>query len=171
MLNLIILIFCYILMISFLIFLPLYSKKLLSKAGNLYFSFNKKTDAKYYGVLIFSLLLIFLMYFQQATLYTFIINACAVLGFFIVNKESTFKKNYGVYENMIIANSTFVEYSDIVTFPILDLPKEEQENYPKNCLTIATKSKGKINLVFSSDEECSLVIEKLKELKIITEDL
>ena len=72
---------------------------------------------------------------------------------------------------MLIVNSTFVEYSDIVTFPVLDLPKEEQENYPKNVLVVATESKGKVDLIFSSDKECALVIEKLKEIKIITEDL
>lgn len=165
--NLLLLILCYIIMISFLFFLPRYTKKILTTAGKLLLSFNKKTDVKYYGVLIFSFLLVFLMYFQQTTLYTVIINACAVLGLFIVCKESTLKKCYGVYENMIIVNSTFVEYSDIITFPILDLPKDEQQNYPKNCLTIATESKGKVDLIFSTDEECQQAIQKLQELQII----
>ena len=161
--NIIILILCYIVMVGILIFLPQNTKKLLQKAGNLIFSYGRSTNIRFYTVFIVS--------FQNLSFYSIIIQLCGVLGLFIVCKEANLKKHNGVYEKLLIVNSTFVEYSDIVTFPVLDLPKEEQENYPKNVLVVATESKGKVDLIFSSDEECSLVIEKLKEKKIITEDL
>ena len=66
--NLLLLILCYIIMISFLFFLPRYTKKILTTAGKQLLSFNKKTDVKYYGVLIFAFLLVFLMYLQKTNL-------------------------------------------------------------------------------------------------------
>ena len=169
--NLIILILCYIVMIGILIFIPQNTKKLLQNAGNLIFSYGRSTNIRFYTVCIVAFLLVFIVSFQNVSFYSIIIQLCGVLGLFIVCKEANLKKHNGVYEKLLIVNSTFVEYSDIVTFPVLDLPKKEQENYPKNVLVVATESKGKVDLIFSSDEECSLVIEKLKEIKIITEDL
>ena len=126
--NLIILILCYIVMIDILIFIPQNTKKLLQNAGNLIFSYGRSTNIRFYTVCIVAFLLVFIVSFQKVSFYSIIIQLCGVLGLFIVCKEANLKKHNGVYEKLLIVNSTFVEYSDIVTFPVLDLPKEEQEN-------------------------------------------
>ena len=168
-LNLLILILCYAAMICTLIFLPQNTKKIVNKAGTLLYSLKNKNNLGFYAVCIVAFALVFLLFFQQVTLYTVIIDLCAVFGLFIVTKEWSLKKVYGVYQNLIIINSTVLEYSDIVTFPILNLPKEEQEHYQKNVLVVATESKGNINLIFETDDDCSKVIQILTEQDIIKE--
>ena len=166
-LSILVLVLCYLAMICTLIFLPLNTKKILNKSGKLIYSLSKKNNIGFYAVCVFAFALVFLLRLKTVNFYSIVINLCAVLGLFIVTKEANLKKVYGVYENMIIVNSSIIEYSDIVTFPILDLPKDEQEHYPKNILVLATESKGKTELVFETDEICQKVIECLKELKVI----
>jgi len=82
----------------------------------------------------------------------------------MTTKDYITKGKSGIYENCVITNGVTVFYSDIVTFPILNFPEEEQEKYDHANLVAATKSKGNINLVFSSEEECKKATELIRSI-------
>ena len=96
-----------------------------------------------------------------------VLNCCYILADYIITREYFFTKDSGIYENGIIQRSVFIKIDDIVTFPVLNIPKEEQENYPDYTLSVATKSKGNIDLIYKDKAERDFVVRKLTEIGIV----
>lgn len=109
------------------------------------------------------LLIIFTMLIKFYPLYQCIFCLCALLGENIAMREFIMSGKYGVYENGIIASTQFVRFSDILSFPVLELPTEERERYNPCELSIVSKSKSNITLIFASKEECEKVTKIARE--------
>ena len=163
--NMLLVIAGYILFICGLIAIPVKQKKVMAIAGNCLYSFPKKRTGFIVGVEITAFVLITLSVLMNYTFFiTMILCACGVLGAWIVVGEAALGSKYGLYDNGIVAVGKYIPYDDIVTFPILNLPKEEQKHYPQNVLVIASRKYGNIEVPFDSDEICGEVIRILRKL-------
>lgn len=150
--------------------IPFRRKKILTVCGQKELDFAKKPGMKPIIITVLSIVLIATLFFRDFGYAGFIIAGCAVLGVFLITKEAALLPLYGVYEKGIIASGTFIAFDDIVTFPVLNLPAEEQAHYAKNTLVVASAEKGNVELVFADEEECSKVVQLLREKKIIGEE-
>ena len=88
----------------------------------------------------------------------------AVLACEMISKDFIMAGKYGVYENCIAVNGVTIFYDDIVTFPILNLPEDEQEKYDHANLVVSTKSKGNENLIFNDTDECTKATELIRKM-------
>ena len=91
----------------------------------------------------------------------------SALSFYIATKDGINSGRFGVYRNGFIVPSAIIFYEDILSFPVFELPVEEQKQYAKNTLIVVTKKRGQQEIVFSTDEECEAVVQKLKETGMI----
>lgn len=165
--RLIIGIISYLLVFASIISIPIKRKSIDNISGKLILGFPKNKPVMTIIVDIVSLILITsvnLILKNYSLLIIIILCGCGVLGAWIVAGDAAMGPKYGLYENGIIAAGKFISYDDIITFPILNLPIEEQKNHPDNVLSIATRKYGLIDIVFSSEEVCNQVIKKLDEL-------
>ena len=145
--------------------IPVKRKKVIDEAGECIYGFPKKRTGFMIGVEVTAFVLITLSYFIRYTFFvTIILCACGVLGAWIVVGEAALGGKYGLYENGIVAVGKYIPYDDIVTFPILNLPKDEQLNYPQNELVIASRKYGNIEIPFDSDEICREVVHLLRKM-------
>lgn len=145
--------------------MPSRSKKIMADAGSLKMAVKNKPKISFIIIFIAVLILPFVVLFRDySLLYTVMFCLISIMGSYITARDACLWGHYGVYENCVIAGGICVKYDDIVTFPILNLPLEEQENYDQANLVISTKSKGNLNMVFSSAEECKAAAEIVREL-------
>lgn len=141
------------------------SKKIMSKAGKLLLPVKNKSKYFFLGNYLWTLLLPFVLLIRDfRPAYEIIFCLVSVIGAEMNSRDFITKGQYGVYENCVMANGVTVFFDDIVTFPILNLPEEEQEKYDHSNLVVATKSRGNENLVFSSPEECEKATELIRNL-------
>lgn len=155
----------YILYLIITVGMPWHQKNILKNAGNCIYSFARLNKARTVLIYVFSFLLIGLVSLNFFSLFAkIILELCAILGLYISLRENCFVKVAGIYENGIICSEGYFTFDDIITLPILNLPKKEQENYPDNILEIVTKSKGKKEIVFENGAVCKKAIEELLTL-------
>lgn len=168
--NLIIVIAGYVLIAGIIPYLLLKSKTDVKKMGECIYSFSKKKNYNAIAVDIVAIILLTVLFFREfSTLSTVVLAGCCVLAVYIMTKDLGNQRNYGVYEEGMIVPNNVIFYDDIISFPVFQLPAEEQEHYAKNLLVVITDSKGKSEIVFSSEEECQEVIRILKERGIISD--
>lgn len=142
--------------------MPLQQKKILKSAGNCVYSFAHFDKTKTILIYIFSFVLITLVSLKLFSLFAkIVLELCAIIGLYISIRESNFAKISGVYDKGIICSEGFFLFDDILTLPILNLPKKEQENYSKNSLVLATKSKGKVEIILDDESQCENVKKEL----------
>lgn len=145
--------------------IPLRGKKILKEAGELKLALKNKIKLTYILIYLACLLLPLVVIFRNfSTLYNIMFCLVSVMGTEITSRDACVSGHYGVYENCLIAGGICVFYKDIVTFPILNFPEEEQEKYDHANLVIATTSRGNLNMTFTSDDECSRATALVREL-------
>ena len=95
----------------------------------------------------------------------------ALIATYLSTKNIVNSKFSGVYENMIISETTVIKYDDI-----LSLPTVSYENDPDTTMVdwrvieVLTKSGNKIQLIFSNEEERKQVLtEILKQCPRLSE--
>lgn len=141
------------------------SKKIMSQAGKLLLPVKNRSKIFFMGNYLWALFLPFILLIRDfRPAYEIIFCLVSVAGAEMNTRDFITKGQYGVYENCVIANGVTVFFDDIVTFPILNLPEEEQEKYDHANLVVATKSRGNENLVFSSPEECARATEIIRKI-------
>lgn len=160
--NTIFAIISYILIAVVLLYFPLYKKNILVKLGKCHVDKKKKKSilSVFIYVLCFVMVLIELFRDLGLTL-NFLISGCAVLGVYIITKEIVLYSINGIYEKGLVCNSEVVLYDDIMSFPVLQLPKDEQKNYDPSFLVISIGRKDNINLSYESEEECKIVLDQI----------
>lgn len=93
-----------------------------------------------------------------------IIGLCVVLGTELsVRDFITFKKN-GVYQNAIVCDGQIIKFADILSFPLLNLSKEDFDAYEQSILIVQTRTKGSKSLIFPTAEDCKSIVLKIKDL-------
>ncbi|MBP5519949.1 MAG: hypothetical protein J6X84_05170 [Treponema sp.] len=152
---------CLMLLISF--GLPFYKKNIIKKAGNLIVPLVKKGKAQTVGAYIFAYCLLAVSVFFDFGKLNFVIPFCAIFGLFICAKEGVFRSVNGAYENLLISGTEIVFYDEIVNLPLEELSIEEKENYPENVIIIATKKRGKKQLILNNADEVLKVAAVVKE--------
>ncbi|MCQ2596238.1 MAG: hypothetical protein MJ181_00185 [Treponema sp.] len=141
------------------------SKKIMSRAGKLILPVKNRSKIFFMGNYLWALFLPFILLIRDfRPAYEIIFCLVSVAGAEMNTRDFITKGQYGIYENCVIANGVTVFFDDIVTFPILNLPEEEQEKYDHSNLVVATKSRGNENLIFSSPEECKKATELIRNL-------
>ena len=158
----------YILIAASWFTIPLRRKRSLNESGKIILGFPKKNNKFVIFVEILSVFLVTILFFiRYGAFVSVVLCGCGVLGAWIVVGEAALGKYYGLYENGIIAVGKYIPYDDIMTFPVLNLPKNEQLNHPQNVLVIASRRYGNVEIAFESDEVCSEVISTLRKMHII----
>ena len=158
----------YILFASSLVAIPLKRKIVMAVTGELLYGFPKKRIGFMIGVEIAAAVLITLSFFIRYTFFvTVILCGCGVLGAWIIVGEAALGKYYGLYENGIIGAGKYIPYDDILGFPVLNLPKNEQLNHPQNVLIFISRKYGNVELSFETDEICNEVITTLRKMHVI----
>jgi len=94
-----------------------------------------------------------------------IMCAIGVLGTEMAVQEVITAKCCGVYANGLIAEGRFIPFSDILGIPLLSLPKNKQELHDTGVLELVTKKRTNMQIIYSTEDECRRVVEKLVELE------
>lgn len=166
--NYIIVSIAYILYLIGIFTIPIKRKHVMDISGELILGFPKLKLSFTIFVEILALVLITLnIFIVYSLLVTVVLCGCGVLGAWIIVGEVALGPKYGLYENGIVAAGKFIPYDDIMTFPILNLPKYEQEHYPNNILVVASRQYGNIEIAFDSDEICAEVIATLTKMGLV----
>lgn len=155
----------YVLLIADVATVPFRSKKIMSKAGELKMALKNRSKAYFYAMYAFAFILPAIIFLRNYSLpYNLMFALVAIMGAELTSRDFVTKGKYGVYEHCAIVNGITVLFNDIVTFPILNLPEDEQEKYDHANLVVATKSKGNQNLVFANADECQAATKLIREL-------
>lgn len=163
--KLILIIFTYILLLADLGTVPFRSKKIMTSAGKLVMPLKNRSKLFFISMYLWAFFLPAILLIRDfRPVYQIIFCLVSVMGCEMNTKDFITKGRYGVYEHCVISNGLTIFFNDIVTFPILNLPEDEQEKYDHSNLVVATKSKGNENLVFSSVEECTSATKLIREL-------
>lgn len=159
---------CYIIIAFLIPILFVMNKRTLKAMGECLLKLPRKSSAGVIVVDFIALLLPLLLFFRDFKNMNILFVLCSIISFFIMTKDGFNKKNYGVYQNGLIAPSAVIFFKDIISFPVFELPEEEQAHYAKNTLIVVTKKVSRQEIIFSSDDECRAVVEKLKEIGVIS---
>lgn len=164
--RLIMIIVSYVLFAAILISIPFRKKFSLKKAGKLNYKITGPSSIYFAGIYIISLAVISIMWIRNfGDIMNFILCGCGILACELVTRSFSLKNVYGLYENGLIYDGVYISYDDIIAFPVLILPEEEQKNYDSRTLVLITKSKGQKSFTLISEEEYATVIGKIFEIK------
>ena len=163
----IIIIACYVIMAAVIPYLLITNRITLKKMGECVLKLPRKSIAGVIVIDVIALVLPAILIIRDFRNMNYVFAACSILAYLIMTKDGFNRKNYGVYQNGLIAPSAVVFYEDIIGFPVLELPPEEQENYSKNTLVLVTKKSSHLEIFFSSEKECREVLEQLRQIGII----
>ena len=157
-----------ILMISYcavlilLLSIPLRRRAIMLRAGSRIFEIKHRKSAFFKTLFIVFLCAVLIFVIQSRYFSIFVdIAFCgtAVLGVEFAARQFSLMSLCGAWQNAVIVDTEVVLYDDIVVFPVLQLPPSEQKNYSPNVLVVETKSRGTVNLIFSSEEICKKVLD------------
>jgi|SRR5574344_1012298 hypothetical protein len=152
----------YIIMFGSFLFFPIYKKQILAKMGNCIHKKTKKKSPLSLIIYVLCFVIVLLELFRKLSLsMNLMISGCAILGVFIITKEIVLYSLNGIYQNGVICNSEVVYYSDIMSFPVLQLPKNEQANYDSSFLVVSIGRKDNINLCYKDEDECKSVLDAM----------
>lgn len=162
----------FLLAISFAIYfiqigiIPLRIKKLKKKAGECVLEIqNKKSFSFDVAIFILSFVLIAISLVNDFSFYIYIVLcACALIGQEIAIRDFIMNRRSGIYKNGIISTGNYVSFNQIESFPVLELPENEQKNHDESTLDILTKKNGIITLIFNDKNECQNAVKKIFDL-------
>ena len=164
--RIIMIIASYVIFCGILLSIPFRKKIELKKAGKNIYKISGPSFVYYIGIYLISIAVISVLWVRTfGDLMNFILCGCGILACELVTRSFSLNKAYGLYENGIIYDGVFISYDDILGFPVLILPEEEQKNYDSKTLVIMTKTKGQKSFTFVSDEIYSAVINKIFEIQ------
>ena len=145
----------FILMLAVSVCLPIWKNKIMKEAGpKILTTVIKKSKLTLVAVPV-AFILLFLSVLIDFGKMNFVIPYCAVLGLFIAIKESTLLPVNGLYETMIINGSTIIKYEDISSLA--------PNSAAQNTITITTRQKRQLQLVFDNPNETSEVLSALRK--------
>ena len=145
----------FVLMLAVSVGLPLWKNKIIKEAGQkILTTVTRKSKLTLISVPL-AFLLLFLSTFFDFGKMNFVVPYCAVLGLFAAVKESTLLPVNGLYENLIINGSTIIKYEDIASLA--------PNSAAQNTITITTRQKRQLQLVFDNPNETSEVLSALKK--------
>ena len=146
----------FILMLAVSVGLPIWKNKIMKEAGQkILTTVIKKSKLTLVAVPV-AFILLFLSILIDFGKMNFVIPYCAVLGLFIAIKESTLLPVNGVYENLIINGSIIVKYEDIASLA--------PNSVAPNAITITTRQKRQVSLIFDNPNEASEVLKVLRSI-------
>lgn len=146
----------FILMLAVSVGLPIWKNKIMKEAGQkILTTVIKKSKLTLIAVPV-AFILLFLSILIDFGKMNFVIPYCAVLGLFIAIKESTLLPVNGVYENLIINGSIIVKYEDIASLT--------PNSAAPNAITITSRQKRQVSLIFDNPNEASEVLKVLRSI-------
>ncbi len=144
---------------------PLKTKFLLKKTGKLVVPTRKKNIFLNILILIFSALLIFMVWLRDLGIFTDgVVCLVSVLGCAMSLNEISLNKFCGLYENGIIGNGRFLPLEKILALPLLKCSKEELENIDSRILVVSTEKNPSEQFIFSTEEEKNSVQNEILKL-------
>jgi len=143
------------------------NKKTVKKMGKCLLALPRKSSWRGILVDIIAVIIPLILLIRDFGNMNYLFMGCSLLSFFIMTKESFAQKYYGVYENGFIAPSAVIFYSELLAFPVFELPEDDQAHYPKNSLIVVTTKKSRQEIIFPTDEECAQFVAKLREINVI----
>ena len=158
----IILLASYCAMFILLLTIPLRRRAIMLRAGRRIFAIptKKRTFFKGAAIILLCVALVFVIKTRYFSVFVDIaFCGTAILGVEFVARLFSVATLCGAWQNAVLLDTEVVLYDDIIVFPVLQLPPEEQKNYPANLLVAETKSRGTVNLIFPSAEVCQKVLE------------
>lgn len=146
--------------------LPLRRAKMLRKAGERELPVKPRMLKFAVVVLVCCPLLILLVLFRDMGIFVnCIMCAIGILGTEMAVREVMTSKCSGVYANGLVAEGQFIPFADILGIPFLSLPKNQQDVHDTGVLELVTKKRTNMQIIYSNEDECRRVIEKLVELE------
>lgn len=155
----------FVIFLMMFISVPLRILNLKKKSGEKIIALKNGGIKKSVLILIVALFLIFIPFFRDFKIWVQILFCgCALLAENLAMSDFVNFNRCGIYENGIFENGKFIAFSEITSFPVLQLPEEERKNYESNVLILTTKKKGKDALIFADEEEYFTVVTTIFEL-------
>ncbi len=129
-----------------LVFVPLKTNFVLKKAGEIVIPIKKKKIFLQILIMIFSALLIFLIWLRDLGIFTDIV-VCLVadLGCAMSLNEISMNRFCGLYKNGLVGNGHFLAYEQILSLQDFELDSR--------VLIVSTENKSAEQFIFSSEEE------------------
>ena len=152
---------CILMLITCIAF-PIYRNNLMKTAGSKLVPLTKKSARLSYIASATAVVLLLLSVKIDFGRLNFIIPYCAVLGFIVTTKESTFLPVNGAYENLLIVGSIIVKYKDVV-----DFKSEGTSENPSNIITVTQTNRRPQQLIFNNTNEATEVLSVVKKKSLI----
>lgn len=155
--------FLYVLLI---VSIPLRKKYALKKAGSCIIAVKKRKDAAGLGVLICCPVLIATLLLRNLAPYmNVVIGVVALTAAELTVRELSYASISGLYENGIIGSGRYISFDDIISLPLLQLPKNERIKYNGAILQLATKKHGIVQITFADETECVRITTELLKMQ------
>jgi hypothetical protein len=146
--------------------LPLRRGKMLQKAGTRELPVKPRMLKFAVIVLVCCPLLMLLVLFRDmGTFLDCIMCVVGILGTEMAVREVMTSKCSGVYTNGLVAEGQLITFDEIIGIPFLSLPENQQDLHDTGVLELVTKKRTSMQIIYSDEEECRRVIDKLVELQ------
>lgn len=161
----------YCIFAALIISIPFKIKKLKSECGELKMAL--RSDFPLRSILTFAVcaLLLGVIPFRNFQLYLSVVFILtALLGSSIASKQVVNSGINGIYENMIISDTTAIKYENILSLPTLSYENQkETTNVDFRLLEILTKNGAKITMFFPNEQTrnqaLNVILEQCPRLK------
>lgn len=129
-------------------------KKIKAESGALLMQLKSDSPVKSIVILVLAAVLIGVVLLRKFPLHISIVfDAAALLATYVSVKDISTCKNNGVFENMIICDTTAIKYDDILSLPTVAYEKDaETTQVDFRLLEVLPKKGAKIQLIFPSEE-------------------
>ncbi|MFA6856129.1 MAG: hypothetical protein WCR31_02870 [Treponema sp.] len=146
--------------------LSLRRTKMLKKAGTRELPVKPRLLKFAVIVLVCCPLLMLLVLFRDMGIFIdCVMCAIGILGAEMAIREVMTAKCSGVYTNGIVVEGQLIPFADIVGIPFLSLPENQQALHDSGVLDLVTKKHTNMQIIYSNEDECRRVIDKLIELE------
>jgi len=152
--------------IAILSSIPLRRKKILKSAGKCLMSLPELTSKKWLGIAIMAGILIVIVPLRNFGIFiSGVLLGAGLLAAELAARQALGSGKAGIYENMLISETSAVLWSDILSLPTLAYENDpETSQVDRSSLRILTQKGEEKLILFSSEEERQKAVELILKL-------
>lgn len=148
--------------LAIMITFPIRSKVIIKKAGDLIIPIKKKSIALPVMIVVFSALLLGILFFKQLSVFVEIITMLvAILGCAIGTQEFALHDKCGLYKNGLVGSSHYLTIKEIYGIEEIGWTQEERDEHSRNVIHIITDKKGMVPFICEDEEQAQQVMQAL----------
>ena len=151
-----------------LLSIPFRRRKVSKNAGQLVMKLKIVSSNRWIMIAAMAAILIVLVPFRmqaQGLFICTILEGCAVVGMELAARDAVTQKHSGIYENMLVASTQSLYWSEILGFPTLSYEDDEETTQvDRKVLQVLTQDGTHIDILFYDEAERQAAVEKILEV-------